>query len=179
MKKITTIILLLLITLALLAQAQAEEKIKGAFGVILGDTFGLSSAIGKSSLTDGTPMYRFNPKKKFRSFSRYYVLVSPKSHKIYAIWGIGDIENTPTCQREQKLLMAILQGKYGKQKDKDLFSSLYDAKMISQGDRYVMTKCTGFSDVTIGIRYYDNRYEKLAENERIELESKKVDSSGL
>lgn len=179
MKLINMNLLLLLLLLTPFSQAIAEEKIDGAFGITLGQSFDPTTAIGKASLTDGTPMYQFSPEKKFRSFSRYYVLITPKSHQVYAIWGIGNIENTATCKKEQKLLMAILKDKYGQEKEKDLFSSLYDAEMITQGDRYVMTKCSGFSDVTVEIRYEDNKYEKLAENERIELESKKLDSSGL
>jgi len=171
--------LVLAILLCLIQNATAEEKITGAFGMKLGDIFDPASAIGTGSLTDGTPMYRFNQKKGFRSFSRYYVLITPKTNKIVSIWGIGDIENYPLCKKEQQLIMAILQDKYGKPEKKDLFSRLYDVKMISQDDRYIMTKCTGFSDVTIEIRYGDNKLENLAENERIELESKKLDSSGL
>lgn len=159
--------------------ALAEEKIKGAFGMLLGESFDLEESIGKGSLTDGTPMYQFKPKIAFRSFSEYFVLVTPKSHKVYAIWGIGDIKNSATCKKEQKLLMAILKDKYGENKENDLFSSLYDREIISQDDRYVMTKCDGYTDVTIEIRYEDKKYAQLAENERIELESKKLDSSGL
>lgn len=157
----------------------AEDRINGAFGMNLGQTFDPEMAIGKASLTDGTPMYRFVPKKKFRSFSHYYVLITPKSHIVYAIWGIGEIKNTSVCKKEQKLLMSILKDKYGKEKKKDFVSSLYDADIITHGDRYVMTKCTGFSNVTVEIRYNDNEYKELAENERIESEIKTLDSSGL
>lgn len=174
-----TIYPILLFITCTISSAYAGDKITGAFGVNLGDTFNPDSAIGKASLTDGTPMYQFKPANTFRSFSKYYALITPKSNKVYAIWGIGQMENDPTCKKEQQLIMAILQDKYGKQEKKDLFSSLYDAEMISQGDRYIMTKCSGFTDVTIDIRYKDNKLEKLAENERIELESKKLDSSGL
>ena len=172
-------IFVFILSLLLLSQVIAEEKINGAFGIKLGQPFDPNTAIGEASLTDGTPMYQFSPEKKFRSFSRYYVLITPKSHKVYAIWGIGDIENTEICKKEQDLLMTILSDKYGEKNEEDLFSSLYDSEMIIQGNRYVMTKCTGLMDISVEIRYKDNEYEKLAENERIEIESKKLDSSGL
>ncbi|MFC1524650.1 hypothetical protein ACFL6N_07660, partial [Thermodesulfobacteriota bacterium] len=105
--------------------------------------------------------------------------ITPMTHKVYAIWGVGSIENDPTCKKEQALIMAILQEKYGKEEKEQLFSSLYDFKQIDQGNRYVMTKCSGFSDVSIDIRYKDKKLETLAENERIIMESKKVNSSGL
>lgn len=159
--------------------AFAEEKIAGAFGKKLGQKFSPSDSIGKSSLTDGTPLYKFDPQNKFRSFSSYYVLITPKTNKIYGIWGIGNMENDPSCRKEQALIMAILQKKYGKENKQGLTSSVYDIKQIDQGNRYVLTKCSGFSDVTLDIRYYDKALEQLAENERILLESEKVDASGL
>jgi hypothetical protein len=174
-----TIYLILLLYAYSISAVNAGDKITGAFGINLGDTFDPESAIGQASLTDGTPMYQFKPAKTFRSFSKYYALITPNTNKVYAIWGIGQMENDPTCKKEQKLIMAILQNKYGKQEKKDLFSSLNDAEMISQGDRYIMTKCSGFTDVTIDIRYKDKELEELAENERIHLESEKLDSSGL
>ena len=93
--------------------------------------------------------------------------------------GFGNIENTAICKKEQELLMAILKDKYGEKEKEDLFSNLYDIKMITQGDRYVMTKCSGLFDAEVEIRYKDNEYEKSAENERIEIERKELDSSGL
>lgn len=179
MKFKTSFSLVLVLVFGLVFSAQAEEKISGAFGIKLGQVFDPSGSIGKGSLTDGTPMYQFSPKKKFRSFSTYYVLITPKTHKVYSIWGIGNMENNPSCKKEQALVMAILQKKYGKVEKDELFSSLYDMKNIDQGNRYVLTKCSGFSDVWIDIRYKDKKLATLAENERILLESEKVDSSGL
>ena len=159
--------------------AYAEEKIQGAFGIKLGQVFELSNAVGQNSLTDGTPMYEFSPEKRFRSFSRYYVLITPRSHKVYSIWGIGNQENDPSCKKEQALIMAILQRKYGKIEEDKISSSLFDIKQIDQGGRYIITKCSGFSNVTIDIRYKDKGLAALAENERIQIESESVDSSSL
>jgi hypothetical protein len=179
MKFMTSLSLMFVLVFGVVFSAQAEEKISGAFGIKLGQVFDPSGAIGKGSLTDGTPMYKFNPKKKFRSFATYYVLITPKTHKVYSIWGIGSMENEPSCKKEQALVMAILQKKYGKVEKDQLFSSLYDMKNIDQGNRYVLTKCSGFSDVSLDIRYKDKKLATLEENERILLESEKVDSSGL
>ena len=177
----SAVISFLLLTLNLLfsSQTYGEEKITGAFGMKLGNYFDPSSAIGSTELTDGTPMYRFSPKKEFRSFDRYYVMITPKTHKIYGIWGIGKAENTEKCKKEQAIIMELLQKKYGFQEKEGLFDSLWDMKEIDQGNRYIIVKYSGFMDVTIDIRYYDRDLEKLAEKERIELEASKVDSSGL
>lgn len=174
-KKIVSMMALMIISFS----SHAEERIDGAFGLKLGDTFDKQSAISQGELTDGTPMYQFTPSKSFRSFTRYYALITPKTNKIYSIWGIGSIENDPSCKKEQALVMSILQKKYGKPEKDGFTASLYDIKNIDQGDRYVLTKCNGYSDVTLDIRYRDNKLAELAENERIVLESEKLDSSGL
>lgn len=179
MKSMTILSLMFILIIGVASSVQAEEKILGAFGVELGQVFDPSGAIGKGSLTDGTPMYKFSPKKKFRSFSTYYALITPKTHKVYSIWAIGNMENDPSCKKEQALIMAILQKKYGKIEKDQLFSNIYDVKQIDQGNRYVLTKCSGFVDVSLDIRYKDKKLETIAENERILLESEKVDSSGL
>ncbi len=76
--------------------------------------------------------------------------------------------------------MAVLQKKYGKEDKGGLISSLYDIKEIDQEDRYLLTKCTNnFSDASISIQYKDKKLGALAEDERILLESKAIDSSGL
>ncbi len=172
-------VILLASCLLVAETAPAQEKINSAFGMTLGAVFDPANAIGTAALTDGTPMYQFNASMPFRSFTEYYVLITPKTHKIYGIWGIGAIENDPTCKKEQELLLAMLEQKYGKKEKDDLLSAFYDFRMISQGNRSVVTKCSGFMDVTIEVRYKDTTLEKLADSERISLESKRVDSSGL
>jgi hypothetical protein len=170
---------LLVILLSISFNSIAEEKITSAFGLSLGDKFDINSSIGESALTDGTPLYLFEANKKFRSFANHYVMLTPKTHKVYAIWGIGQIENTPSCKKEQALVMAILQKKYGKPEKGGLTASFRDIKSIDQGNRSVLTKCSGYSDVTIEVRYTDKKLKDAAENERIIIESEKLDSSAL
>ena len=88
---------------------------------------------------------------------------------------MGDMDDDSTCEKEQALIMAIIKKKYGEiVKDK-----LSSTQIITQGNRTVGTRCSGLFDVTLGIFYLDSKLEELAENERIEPESSKVDSSGL
>jgi len=171
------IVIFLIITVT--PNSFAQDQITGAFGKKLGAIFNPKSAIGTASLNDGTPMYQFNPSKKFRFFDKYYVMITPKTHKIYSIWGIGTVENTEIGKKEQAVLMAILQKKYGKPQKEGLFESLMDAKIIDHGNRYIIVKVSGLTDVTIDIRYYDRKLSQLAEKERIELEANKLNSSGL
>jgi predicted RNA-binding Zn-ribbon protein involved in translation (DUF1610 family) len=159
--------------------APAVEKIEGAFGKKLGGVFNPASAINTSKLTDGTAMYEFYTANKFRSFEHYYVLITPTTHKIYSIWGIGSVENTEAGQKEQAVVMELLKQKYGTEEKQGLFDTIGDVKRIDYGNRYIMTKITGFTDVTLDIRYYDSELEKLAEQERIASEIQKTDKTGL
>ena len=155
----------------------AEEKIRGAFGLKLGQI--LSSQMIKTSelaftyQSDDT--YLFSPEKKFRSFSTYMISITPKTRKIYGIFAGGDMDDDSTCEKEQALIMAILKQKYGE----IVKHALSSRQGIEQGNRIVLIKCSGLFDVTLSIVYLDSKLADLAENERIALESSKVDSSGL
>ncbi len=179
-----TFLILVSLNILFIANTDGGQEIIGAFGLQLGDYFDPSSAIGQGELTDGTPMYQFEPKKKFRSFDEYYILVTPMTHKIYGIWGIGTSENPQKCEKEQALIMDLLQKKYGIQKNEGSFDPATGAKNIDQGNRDITVKCSGFVDMSfvdmsINIRYYDRELMKLAEKERIEMIGDKVDASGL
>jgi hypothetical protein len=161
-------------------EVHGEQKIMGAFGVQLGDYFEpAESSIGTSKLTDGTPMYQFNPKNQFRSFGEYYVLITSKTHKVYCIWATGKSVNSETCEKEQDLIMDLLKKKYGNGEKQGFWDALEARKTIRHGNRYIMSKCSGFMDVSIEIRYYDTELVALAEKEHLEIESNKVDDSGL
>jgi predicted RNA-binding Zn-ribbon protein involved in translation (DUF1610 family) len=159
--------------------APAAEKIEGAFGKKLGDVFHPAQAIGNSKLTDGTPMYEFATPIGFRSFKRYYVMITPTTHKIYSIWGVGHAETTQAGQKEQAVIMELLTQKYGATERAGLLDSMGDVKRITHGDRYIITKISGFVDVTLEIRYYDGELVKLAEKERLASEVQKADKTGL
>ncbi len=183
-RTIRTLLILLLLNVLFIANTHGEQKIMGAFGIQLGDYFDTSSAIGTGELEDGTPMYQFSPEKKFRSFDDYYVLITPKTHKIYGIWGIGTAENSQKCEKEQALIMDLLKKKYGVKEKEGFFDPVTGAKNIDQGNRDVTVKCSGFRDMSfvdmsINIRYYDRELKKLAEEERLEIVGSKVDDSGL
>ena len=80
--------------------------------------------------------------------------------------------------------MAIIKEKYG---EVDKLSSalasfnphFINPQIIDQGDRRVVTVCSRLPDVGLGIHYLDDRLAELAKNERIAVESSKIDSSDL
>ena len=77
------------------------------------------------------------------------------------------------------MVTAILKDKYGETSDGGIAASVYDVDKIDQGNRVIYTKCDGYTDVTLSVRYIDSDLRQQAENERILLESQKLDSSGL
>ncbi len=161
-----------------------QATITGAFGKKLGDVFDPASAIGKGALTDGTPMYQFKPDKPFRSFTSYYVLITPTTHRIHSIWATGPCENSESGEKEQALLMELLEKKYGPKDADDGFkrfeARLNKTQFITQGGRYVMTQVPhDFKDHTVEVRYVDGTLGKTGEQERLKAEGKKVDASGL
>ena len=85
------------------------------------------------------------------------------------------MDDDSTCEKEQALIMAIIKKKYGE----IIKNPLSSRQVIIQGNRAVSTECRGLFDVRLIISYLDTKLSELAENERIELESSNVDSSGL
>lgn len=171
----------------------AQEPITGAFGMTLGSVYDHNSTIDIIGTTDGGQLYQFHPQNKFRSFSRYYIMITPKTDKIYSIWGIGDIVKPEVGKKEQAVLMSILENKYGDSEREELPDSSDNVKQIDQGNRFIIVKLSeenlnvdmeiinlfssskrelsDFSYVKIEIRYYDNALSQLAEKERIDEEA--------
>lgn len=180
MKTLLVLVVATLIVPTLGVRAEdAPETIKGAFGMLLGSTLKESQVLGTSELTDGTPMYQFEPTSPYRAFQAYYVMITPKTHQIYSIWGIGETETSGKAENERDVLLEILSKKYGKVDEDSFGGVLNGAKSITAGSRQIIVKAGGFSNGEIEIRYYDNDLRDKAEKERIEMEASKVDASGL
>ncbi len=106
-------------------------------------------------------------------------MITPSTKNIYSIWSIGTAENTESAKKEQALIIEILQQKYGAKEKEGFIDAIGDTKRVDQGSRYILSKISGFTDITHDLRYYDRDLEKLAEKERITEEAKKVNKGGL
>jgi hypothetical protein len=154
-------------------------EIEGAFGEKLGDAFDPDSAADTNSLTDGTILYEFSPPANFRSFEHYYVMITPQSHKIYGITAMGNFDNTDQAKKEQAVVMEILKEKYGPEQVQGISDAMDNVERITQGNRYVLTKVSGFTDGTLDLRYYDSDLAQVAEQERIAGEVQNTDTNSL
>ncbi|HVU06915.1 MAG TPA: hypothetical protein VHG89_00060 [Verrucomicrobiae bacterium] len=151
---------LILIIVFLCIATFAADKIEGAFGMKLGDTFDPSSAIRILEGKDGIPSYQFNTTNAFRSFKNYFVMVTPKTHQIYSIWAVGKIGDLQAGKEEQAKVMELLRKQFGNDE------APTDME-IHQGNRLVATKLVGNVDVTIAILYTDSDLKALADKERL------------
>jgi len=169
---------LLLASLAISATAAGTNRIDGAFGVTLGDSFEPSDAPATTTTVDEA-MYPFTPKNPHDSFNQYYVLITPVSHRVYCIWAIGPEMNVEKAKIHEEVVFKALTKKYGTGEKQGIFDGLNDAKRIDKGDRGIYVNVRGFSDGQLNLRYTDSVLEKKAKDEEIEVEAKKKDNSGL
>lgn len=161
------------------ALAEGTNKIDGAFGISLGDSFVETNAIGKNETTSGEPMYQFEPKNPHEAFTRYYVLTTPKTKKVYCIWAIAPAIELEKAKFNQDVVFKALTNKYGPGEKQGLFETMSDLKQIDQGNRYITVNVSGFGSGQLNLRYYDKALRDIAESERIAIESEKKDNSGL
>jgi hypothetical protein len=158
LKKLSIILIAMFLSVA----AFAADKIEGAFGMKLGDTFDTNSAIGMLKESEGT--YQFSTTNEFRSFKNYFVKITPKTHKIYCIFTAEKTGDLQAGKKELAVVRELLKKQFGNEETLD------DAK-IQQGNRYVATKLVGNVDVTIAILFADSELKTLAEKEKAETKT--------
>jgi hypothetical protein len=159
--------------------ALAVEKIEGAFGKKLGEAFDPSSATGTSTNSEGGIMYEFTPTNAVRSFKRYYVMITPTTHKIYCVVAIGNVVSTTAGRKEQSVIMGVLREKYGSEFKIGPTDSMGDVKRIQQGSRNIVTTLSGYPNHIIDLKCHDDDLEKLAEKEHVAKEIGSIEKSGL
>jgi hypothetical protein len=156
--------------------AGAAEKIGTAFGRTLGEVFDFK-AVTATNVFKGSPVqYSFSPTNGFRTFNSYHVLITPISHRIYCIAGDGLMDRF-ALRNEQNLLMYLLREKYGTGEVGSI-EGPNAKRSVCLGNRCISTFILQ-SDFSLHIQYVDTELEDVAEKERIQIESLKIDKSGL
>jgi hypothetical protein len=159
--------------------APTQQQITGAFGLVLGSTVDLSQYQKAGESTDKTPRYGFTPANPIEGLTTYWFQATPKSGVIYRIWAQGDCKNTDDCKTQQAAILGLLKKKYGQEEKEGQFDDFSDAKRMTRGNHSVLLKCIGTEDITLNLYYTDDDLKKQADKERLELENKKPDASGL
>jgi len=162
----------------------AGETIEGAFGKKLGDVFDSSSSVRTERVADGTPegapIYEFSPTARLGSFERYFVRITPNTHKIWSLEAVRDVEDKEAAQREQGAIMQQLVEKYGVEREIRTHNGMGEMRRFGQGRRYIETQLTGFIHVTLSIRCGDVDLQRTSVAEKdaaaVELSRSRGDS---
>lgn len=153
-------------------QSRASEKIKGAFGLTLGEQIDCSVVVGK--ISNYSSYHKFVPIEEKRSpiFDEYHVSTTPKTYKVASIMAVKCYKGLEYKDAVHKVtaLRYVLWKKYGME---DHFA--WSRTEISQSKRTVSIDITPtylfseLSDVKISICYFDRDLVRLRDREREEL----------
>ena len=162
---------------ALIAQS---PQITGAFGFKFGTKFDTSRAVKKVELGGG-PAYVVEPISPYRACNVYRVVITPKTHLIHTIHGVGWFTDANGAVKEALLILELLEQKYGLNENVvnwrtfDEFNHLF-----KKGPRrvYVFIE-EGESGYEFSIIYTDENLSKKANKEQREIDLSEIDPSGL
>ena len=145
--------------------ANGTDNITSAFGMTLGDYFDPKTASGRTSLKNGKPIYGFAPTTAYRAFSRYYVMITPVTNRVYGILAVGTFGNTQEEVAEKRDLMNLLKSKYGDDFEDRSVEGLRHAEQLRRGSRYILVNKSRSIETSVDIRDYDLALRNLAEQE--------------
>ena len=153
----------------LTAAAGEIEKIERAFGMTLGDTFDIRGSRSTVSNQTGERIYWFKPGAEFKTFSKYFVSITPDSQKIYTIGGTRVFQTSEECENELDIVTSILAEQYGDPvKTKDMFNPKRINVVIAQqeNERVLLIECDRLrTNVSLTVFYVDKQLKALAEQE--------------
>lgn len=185
-----------LILICWTAAAFAEEKIEGAFGKKFGEIFEPGNA--PSQQINKVTMYRIQPPKPFAMFTEYFVIVTARTHRIFAIVASGPMsENAEAAQKALDLLEVILRAKYKSDASARLEPEQFPDVLAYSSYNFNLSQqtrsITASFNEKIWIHYLDLTLQKEAVREqalhdeekraaevaRFKAEAAKLDTSGL
>lgn len=101
------------------------------------------------------------------------MLLTPSSHKIYSILGVGSVTNKEAGVGQQMVIMKLLRFKYGDKLQQADIGMTGDVQRIDQGRRHVISRLTDAAGEKMELQFLDGDLEKLAQAERLATESQK------
>jgi hypothetical protein len=154
-------------------------KIEGAFGLKLGDVFHPPNDLAGAKQTEREIRYPFTPETANKIFSEYYVFITPTSHRIYRIVALAKYRDGNAGYKVSQAISALLRQKYG-EPGKITGSARGEAAII-QNSRSVdmINDASGPDGVTFHVNYEDRDLALEAEEERMAIIIKDVDTTGL
>lgn len=154
--------------LATVPSLVSAQEIGGAFGKNLGGKFTPDNATSTSETTSGEPLYGFQPQNPYPALHRYYVLLTPSSNRIYAIWAVGQFDDNDACTRELEKVERILAKRYP-DAEKSEPIVMGTARHFQQRDRAIAVRCNiGFPESQLYVQYLDIKLAEQAKDEAAE-----------
>lgn len=152
-----------------------KGNIKGAFGIKFGDKLDRFKVINKVKTSDGKALYIVKPYKEVKILNNYAIMITPKSKRVYSIWGISDDMDLRECKRKLNIVARILQDKYKIKPINSLFSFGQDYVFETPYVKiYLNCNESGYSFYyNLYIRYYNKELEGLYYDEKIEIRMEK------
>tara|TARA_B100000767_G_C19630351_1_gene477996 strand:+ start:136 stop:660 length:525 start_codon:yes stop_codon:yes gene_type:complete len=154
----------------LLSLSVQGNEINGAFGKALGEVYqGALSVITKT--TAGEKVYSFTPQNPHPTFTKYGIILTPKTQKISEIWAWGYFDNSSKCTSEFNVVEVLLDKKYESLKLMSFNSSLdTSSAYYKSGNRRISIRCPlEFSgDSTLYLQYIDKDMQRLLIEEKAE-----------
>lgn len=153
---------------------------KGAFGINFGDSIKNLNVKTIGELTSGEKLYEVEPPSPLNSkLEIYYVRVTPKTNRIFEIWGDKNFDraNRDKCNNEKEDILSILENKYGKSESIGMFNVDND-RILQVGNVAISATCRNLGQ-NMSIRYYNKLLQKDYETEKKQIVIEKTDSSML
>ena len=147
---------LLIFTIFFLLSFSAQgSEINGAFGKVFGEVYqGKLSVL--SNTTSGEKIYSFKPQNPHPVFTKYGIILTPKSKKISEIWAWGYFDSSSKCEGEFKVIEVLLDKKYESLKAKNSFSMDASNASYRTGNRRISLRCPiEFGDTPLYLQYID------------------------
>ncbi len=123
--------------------AATAAPFSGLCGVALNQNWTPRQHANNSQTTGGETMYAFTPSQRFMNFAEYYLLVTPKSNKVYTIWLLKEFKSVGLANTEYEQVKAVIENHYNKKFNESPFGIDKTANM-------------DFDDATLSLRVSNN-----------------------
>lgn len=188
MKKNLVLLLVFLFMATNHTVAVANEEIKGAFGMTLGDVLPEEDSRvteAERFSRDSGLRYAFDADHPFGALDGYHVLVTPQTRIIYRIIAEGKFRSASRCEEELLALQEVLETKYGPHDDNvadSMVRAMPGMRVIRFGNvpRRIVATCVGFmDDHNLSLNYFADDLEERAKAERARLGEGNYQGLGL
>ncbi|EDP75448.1 hypothetical protein [Hydrogenivirga sp. 128-5-R1-1] len=159
--------LVLLITL-FFSLSVFSQHIPGAFGIDFGTHIKDIDVVDESKTSGGTVVYIVLPPHRVPFVKTYAVETTPRSKKVYAIWGRGEVSSKEECVQLVEDVAKRMEKEFGVKKKKPPFKAI--GYYFVAGNRFAIVKCLNDNGAwNIYLQFYDGELEELAKREQQEL----------